>query len=185
MRVSSWERHRDRELMRRDAHWRQRQRTARRREDRGRAQGVCGENVWELLHHPGPSGAVRRTPYVTEVDTAEAHACTPRRRPLHPLLVLATRRELDMVILIEPIVNRMGADAALEAQRMARALNRNVLPDAESCQDIREREMVLGRAAARRNKRASRRLKVRRRFPPGVCEDRLIDEIQGERRWSL
>src|SRR6476469_1436066 len=79
----------------------------------------------------------------------------------------------------------MRADAALQAQGIARALNRYVLPEAEPSQDIRECETVLGRASAGGNGRAAHRLELSRRFPPGMGEDRLVDEIQGERRRAL
>src|SRR5690348_3815461 len=186
MSTYSWQRHRDGELMRHDSHRRERQRSARRGEDARPASGGGVEDTW--LEHGGNSGAasaMRHPAEISEIDGAEAQARTPRWRPLEPLLFLTAGGAGDVIDLAHPIMDRVRADARLKTQRLRRPTRQQVLTHPEPRDGIRESEIILGGASAGGNRRAADRLDVGRRLAPRVGQDRLIDDIEREGRWSL
>src|SRR6266568_5097259 len=105
-----------------------------------------------------PPRPLRDAPAVAQLELREADSEPPRRRPLHPRLHLVPSRDLNAVVLIEPVVDGARRQAELQEGRPRATADRELATDAHPEDRVREAEMILHGLASRRDRVTERRL---------------------------
>src|SRR5678816_30506 len=149
------------------------------------AGGYLRRNRDLVAHHQIDARARPTSPSIVvapgHAGSAEAEAeC---RRPLYPVLIVHPTGALHVIILAKTVVDRVDAQAVLQAQRVRAALaDSPVLLTSEPKAEIRERESVVDGMVARVQNATADDRRITDRRAPRRTVHRLEDGLEGERR---